>query len=89
MLICAPHCVQCGAQTENEEPADHLNISPFTRQVQAVGSGALCVDTMFVAGCVKTVKPDLELVQAFLPYISLLGTGLCCLEVQYCPRIQG
>jgi hypothetical protein len=42
------HCAQCGARTENEQPTDHLNISPLTRQVQEVGSDSLCDNTMFV-----------------------------------------
>jgi len=36
VVVVVTDCAQCGARTENEEPTDHLNISPFTRQVQEV-----------------------------------------------------
>jgi len=34
VVVVVADWAQCGARTENEEPTDHVNISPFTRQVQ-------------------------------------------------------
>ena len=36
VVVVVTECAQCGARTENEEPTDHLNISPFTREVHEV-----------------------------------------------------
>jgi hypothetical protein len=37
VVLLKRNCVLCEVRIEAEEPTDHLNISPVTRQVQAGG----------------------------------------------------